>query len=256
MIKIQPTALFQISSENEHNEARRTIGILLGSRESLLVTDSYSIPFAEEKDARFCYADVSYAKKMFDLKKKVDENIEVVGWYSTADSVRQTDAFVHSVLSSLIEDGFLLLVDVDGVADDKPIRAFTYQNTQNKTAFVLEAVAVETTAPEEIGIEQLLRLVGKDTQTETLQKNVEEGNEAVLAFDKKLQKLSKYLNDVAVGALLLDPAILEKAVFVVERLAVMRDVEQFVRDKELEASLAIVASKMARLTALLLENNK
>merc|ERR1712035_59227 len=92
---VHPLVLFAALDHFKRINAKRVIGILLGTKEKRTFTDpmtkstisytethlsnSFAIPFEEEKDLWFY--DTSYFQKFLEMQYKVNNNEKLLGWY-------------------------------------------------------------------------------------------------------------------------------------------------------------------------------
>jgi 26S proteasome regulatory subunit N8 len=82
------------------------IGILLGTvskrRGEIDVTNSFALPFDEDaRDPSVFFADENFAIDMDRMFRKVSGGEKIVGWYSTAKTLRQNDSSIHGQLAKV-----------------------------------------------------------------------------------------------------------------------------------------------------------
>ena len=75
--------------------SRRVVGILLGSVSHGVVdcTNSFAVPFEEDKNEGVWFLDSNYLENMFAMFKKVAAKEAIVGFYSTGPKVRMIILF-------------------------------------------------------------------------------------------------------------------------------------------------------------------
>jgi len=117
MYRVHPVVVFSILDHYKRRSAeqKRVVGSLLGSVNEatgiVTIASSFPVPHVENEDQ--VVLDLEYHKQMMDLHKKVNSSLQVVGWYSTGDTISYVSSLMHEVYQSQIKEPLLLTVDVN-----------------------------------------------------------------------------------------------------------------------------------------------
>lgn len=107
----------------------RVIGTLLGSVGPDGVVDvrnSYAVPHNEQGGQ--VYVDVEFHRAMVELHQKVNPKEQIVGWYSTGDSVVPTDALIHEFYAHECVNPVHVTLDTTFADRSKLMRAWVGQS--------------------------------------------------------------------------------------------------------------------------------
>ena len=192
---------------------RRVVGVLLGEVSSKGVVDvqnCFALPFEEDpKDATIWYLDHSYLEVMYGMFKKINAREQVIGWYSTGPTIRESDLDIHRLLSGFahVACPTFLICDVTPNETGLPVRAFAAvddvreDGTQaGRKIFMNVQTSVSASEAEEIGVEHLLRDV-KDASISTLAEDVVGKVQALKGLGTRLAEIKAYMDLVVDGKL-------------------------------------------------------
>eukprot|EP00672_Neobodo_designis_P025107 CAMPEP_0174851518 /NCGR_PEP_ID=MMETSP1114-20130205/23233_1 /TAXON_ID=312471 /ORGANISM="Neobodo designis, Strain CCAP 1951/1" /LENGTH=357 /DNA_ID=CAMNT_0016086059 /DNA_START=124 /DNA_END=1197 /DNA_ORIENTATION=+ len=200
--------------------SKRVVGLLLGNvvkgadgEPRLDINSCFAVPFDESrKEPAVWFLDVNYAEEMWQMHKKVQPRIKVVGWYSSGPDIGVNDVDVHLLVAErFCPNPIYCIVNADPAKKGAPVAAYMASESRGSN------VAVEfrnvhtnlgTVEAEEIGIEHLLRDL-TDSTVSTLSTKVEDRHVALLQLETMLGTIETYLNDVANDRLPVNPEILE-----------------------------------------------
>eukprot|EP01054_Gregarina_sp_Poly1_P001210 Gregarina_sp_Poly_1__1209@NODE_1298_length_4457_cov_159_361048_g878_i0_p2_GENE_NODE_1298_length_4457_cov_159_361048_g878_i0NODE_1298_length_4457_cov_159_361048_g878_i0_p2_ORF_typecomplete_len341_score49_67JAB/PF01398_21/1_6e28MitMem_reg/PF13012_6/6e19_NODE_1298_length_4457_cov_159_361048_g878_i01821204 len=207
---IHPTVLLSITdhyTRAAQGTSRRVVGVLLGETQSdgLHVTNTFGVPFEEDtKDPSVWYVDHSYLEKMFHMFKKINVRERLLGWYSTAASIKSSDLEIHELIRNYCQHPLYLLVNVHSQDTSKlPIQTYyafeqPSADDKNRSTFVQMTCSIGATEAEDVGVEHLLKDLQTAT-TSTLSSSIQDKISALKQLAEKLMEISVYLQEVADG---------------------------------------------------------
>jgi 26S proteasome regulatory subunit N8 len=200
--------------------SKRVVGLLLGNvvkgaegEPRLDINSCFAVPFDESrKEPAVWFLDVNYAEEMWQMHKKVQPRIKVVGWYSSGPDIAVNDVDVHLLVAErFCPNPIYCIVNADPAKKGAPVTAYMATESRgNNVAVEFRNVHTNlgTVEAEEIGIEHLLRDL-TDSTVSSLSTKVEDRHIALLQLETMLGTIETYLNDVANDRLPVNPEILE-----------------------------------------------
>lgn len=98
LVTVHPAALFSILDHflRRSDSQERVIGTLLGTRTDGEVEIRSAFPVLHSESDEQVAVDMDYHTQMFDMHQKVTPNEQIVGWYSTGDSLNTFSALIHN----------------------------------------------------------------------------------------------------------------------------------------------------------------
>jgi len=207
-VVVHPTVLFSIvdAYERRPEDARRTIGTLLGSVEKggyhVEVTNCFAVPHNESQDE--VAVDMEFAKNMFDLHRKVQPNEVIVGWYATGPDVTEHSVLIHEYYSREAKNPIHLTLDTTLRGNTMGLKAFqsTALGVQGQTVGTLFSplkVVVRSDATEKVGLSLLGKTMTAPKKPITLPQNLDQIDEAAGKMEQQLTKVLSYVEDVLAG---------------------------------------------------------
>jgi len=208
LVKVHPVVLFGIvdSFERRNEDARRVIGTLLGTNDKgiIEVTNCFTVPHTEWKDE--VAVDTEFAKKMYELHKKVNVNEQIVGWYSTGSEVTEHSLLIHEFYSKDCKDPIHLTLDTTLKLAKMALKTFiSYQmGIMNKTSGTLfvpipnEILAYE---PERVGVDLIQKCKTNVKRSVTMDSDLNQITNACARLQDMLTNVGQYVDDVLSGRL-------------------------------------------------------
>lgn len=189
----------------------RVVGALLGTRtgSTVDITNSFAVPFEEDPtNPDVWFLDHTYLSTMLWLFKRINNNDELVGFYSSGPKVRESDLKIANVLRGLCEhEPVFVVIDVRPGISELPTTAYESvkeveaEGKEIKRVFQHLACRIEADDVEEVGVEHLLRDV-RDPTSSHMSTQVLQLTSSMRSLEGKLnQEISKYLQLVASGRL-------------------------------------------------------
>lgn len=229
-VKMHPIALLSIVDHFErtvgNKQKRRAVGALLGENNKGVyeITNSFAVPFDEDPNQPGIYfIDHNYFETMYTMFKKINIKEKILGWYVTGTTFKDHDVDINEIWAQYTNFPVLTVVEVKQKREfELPTKAFySVRSVNNKGMLVrgFKSIPCHVAAyeAEEVGVEHLVREI-KDLNMDTLQMKLNNKASALMALDKKVATISKYLNDVISGKRQQDPQILFTLHEIISRL--------------------------------------
>ncbi|KAK3719876.1 hypothetical protein RRG08_040176 [Elysia crispata] len=205
--KVHPVVLFSIidAYERRNEGAKRVIGTLLGSVEKNIIeiTNCFAVPHNESDDE--VAVDIEYARNMYELHKKVNNNENIIGWFSTGLEVSVHSVLIHDYYSRETKNPIHMTVDAHVKGGKMSIKAYlsTMIGVPGKTTGTMfTPVQVEhiSYAPEQVGVETLMKgkynPLERVVQPQSDLQQVETSSEWIRGM---LAQVTQYVDDVLAG---------------------------------------------------------
>lgn len=229
-VKMHPIALLSVVDHFErtvgNKQKKRGVGALLGenNRGVLEVTNSFAVPFDEDPNQQgIFFIDHNYFETMYTMFKKINIKEKILGWYVTGTTFREHDVDLNEIWAQYTPFPVLIVVDVKQKREfELPTKAFFSVRTVNNKGVVVRGFKnipcqVSAYEAEEVGVEHLVREI-KDLNMDTLQMKLNNKAASLLALERKIATISKYLEDVLGGKRKQDPQIMMVLHEIVSRL--------------------------------------
>jgi len=206
LVKVHPVVLFGIvdSFERRNEDARRVIGTLLGSIDKgvIEVTNCFTVPHTEYKDE--VAVDTEFAKKMYELHKKVNANEQIVGWYSTGLEVTEHSLLIHEFYSRECKDPVHLLLDTTLKGAKMTLKTYiSYQmgivNKNLGTLFVPIPNEITSYDPEKVGVDLIQKCKTSKNRSVTMDSDLNQITNACARLQDMLTTVGQYVDDVLAG---------------------------------------------------------
>jgi 26S proteasome regulatory subunit N8 len=229
-VKMHPIALLGVVDHFErtvgNKQKKRAVGALLGENNKgvLEVTNSFAVPFDEDPNQPgIFFIDHNYFETMYTMFKKINIKEKILGWYITGTSFREQDVDLNEIWAQYTPNPVLIVVDVKQRREfELPTKAFYSVRSVNSKGMVVRGFknipcSVAAFEAEEVGVEHLVREI-KDLNMDTLQMKLNNKAASLLALERKVATISKYLEDVLAGRRKQDPQIMLTLHEIVSRL--------------------------------------
>ncbi|CAE1234862.1 EIF3F [Acanthosepion pharaonis] len=137
--RVHPVVLFTIidSYERRNEDAHRVIGTLLGCCEkgAVEVSNCFTVPHNESEDE--VAVDIEYARNMYELHRKVNNNEVIVGWFSSGGEISEYSVLIHEYYAREAKNPIHITVDTSLQTGSGKMGVKAYISTQmgvaNKT---------------------------------------------------------------------------------------------------------------------------
>ena len=128
MVVVHPIVLLSIVDHYYRvagGTKKRVVGALLGEVEKgvLQVTNSYALPFEEDKDIWFM--DHVYHEDMFCMFRRINAKEKIVGWYSSGPTIKKPDIEINEKFRAYNSNPVMVVTNVQ--EDDHlsiPVKAY------------------------------------------------------------------------------------------------------------------------------------
>ncbi|KAI0981626.1 hypothetical protein GJ496_001999 [Pomphorhynchus laevis] len=268
----------RVSKGTKH---RRVAGVLLGSvwqkGQVLDITNSFAVPFDEDKDVWFM--DEDYLDTMWQMFRKVNARERIVGWYHTGPKLRPSDIAITERIQKYFVNAVLVVIDTSERLSDRipivrntnrekyvgsPIEAYILTEEihsdgapATKTFDHVPAI-IEAEEAEDVGVEHLLRDINTDS-CGTLSQKVMNQVHAVRGFHQSLNLMVLYVDSVIKERLPRNQLVLQHIQNVLNSLSRLSYVEEGQQLSVLNDQMAVIYVAMLCRTIVALHdliNNK
>lgn len=219
-VKMHPIALLSVVDHFErtvgNKQKKRAVGVLLGENNKGVyeVTNSFAVPFDEDPNqSGIFFIDHNYFESMYLMFKKINIKEKILGWYVTGTTFKEHDIHLNEIWAQYTNFPVLIVVEVKQKREfELPTKAFYSVRTINNKGLVVrgfKSIPCQVSAyeAEEVGVEHLVREI-KDLNMDTLQVKLNNKVMSLLAIEKKISVINKYLEEVISGVRKSDPQIL------------------------------------------------
>lgn len=219
-VKMHPIALLSVVDHFERTVGnklkKRAVGVLLGENKRGVyeVTNSFAVPFDEDPNqSGIFFIDHNYFESMYQMFKKINIKEKVLGWYTTGSSFREHDVHMNEIWAQYTNFPVLIVVEVKQKKEfELPTKAFYSIRTINNKGLVtrgFKSIPCQVSAyeAEEVGVEHLVREI-KDLNMDTLKTKLNNKAASLLALERKIGTITKYIDDVIADRRKPDPQIL------------------------------------------------
>lgn len=207
---IHPLVLLAALDHYKRINAKRVIGILLGTKEKHTFSDSktntkitytethirnsFAIPFEEETNLWFY--DTSFFEKFLEMSYKVNNNEKLLGWYFVNNNKIRNNKMFSKERNIEISKSFLrhvenpLTLEFDIDADDIPCSIFEYK----KGEYIRTYFRIESSESEEVGVEFLMNKFAQKTDIDSQSsKNI---IKSLYKYEERLKVILKSINNM------------------------------------------------------------
>lgn len=229
-VKMHPIALLSVVDHFErtvgNKQKRRAVGALLGENNKGVyeITNAFAVPFDEDPNqSGIFFIDHNYFESMYTMFKKINIKEKVLGWYVTGTTFKDHDVDINEIWAQYSNFPVLIVVEVKQRREfELPTKAFYSVRSVNNKGMVVrgfKSIPCQVSAyeAEEVGVEHLVREI-KDLNMDTLQMKLNNKAASLLALERKIATIGKYLEDVIAGKRKQDPQILLTLHEIVSRL--------------------------------------
>jgi len=215
-VKVHPVVMLSIldSYERRNEDSQKVVGTLIGtvdSKNTVEVTDCFAVPHSISDDE--VAMDLEFGRNMFEMKRKVNQNEGIVGWYSTGRVITEQYMLIHvEYYQKQVKNPILLLIDAglsQGITDAKAYVS-TSMGVPGKTKGIifvplkLEFVAYES---ERVGVEVMQAGTRDAKRITQLQDDLQSLYENHDHLKKMLETVSDYVQKVASGQQVPNPTL-------------------------------------------------
>ncbi|XP_059157755.1 eukaryotic translation initiation factor 3 subunit F-like [Physella acuta] len=206
--KVHTVVLFSVidAYERRNEDAKRVIGTLLGVCEKgvVEVTNCFAVPHNESDDE--VAVDIEYARNMFELHKRVNNNETIVGWFSTGSEVSVHSVLIHDYYSREAKNPIHLTVDTFVRGGKMGIKAYhsTSIGVPGKTTgtmFTPVPVEIVNYEPEQVGVEVLQKGKYNSKRLVKLNSDLRQVENLSVWLKDSLVHVIQYVDDVLSGKL-------------------------------------------------------
>ena len=229
-VKMHPIALLSVVDHFErtvgNKQKRRAVGALLGENNKGVyeITNAFAVPFDEDPNqSGIFFIDHNYFESMYDMFKKINIKEKILGWYVTGTTFKDHDVDINEIFAQYSNFPVLIVVEVKQRREfELPTKAFYSVRSVNNKGMVVrgfKSIPCQVSAyeAEEVGVEHLVREI-KDLNMHTLQMKLNNKAASLLALERKITTIGKYLEDVISGKRKQDAQILLTLHEIVSRL--------------------------------------
>lgn len=192
-------------------------GVLLGiikRNGTVEVTNSFAVPFDEDKKSGVHFMDHSFAEQMYGMFKRVSAKEVIVGWYHSGGELYGNDIEIHQAFRKYTDNPVLLIVNVSHMSNELPVKAYLSKKTigihsveEVDTFFNLDVTLVAS-GPEEVGVEHVLRDVQDQEHVPTLNEELRQKKIGLEVLRNRMAEIREYLVNVREGNMPLNQDIL------------------------------------------------
>ncbi|KAH3756324.1 Mov34/MPN/PAD-1 family protein [Pelomyxa schiedti] len=258
-VSLHPLVLLTISDHFTRASltgARRIVGAILGTQKGreVEVYNCFEL-IAAITDQNITSIDIDFLKKKLDQFKKVYDNYDFLGWYTTGSSPLPSDVEIHKQLLSVNENPLLLMLDTAAAAatTTKDLPLFLYESEvhlvdkQPKMVFAPAQYRISTAEAERIGVDHVAHVSKSGTSGSQLTPHLRGMGGAIKMLNLRVKALLRYIDATIAGSVPVDHDVLRQISSLCHMLPTM-DSLQFSTEFMEECNDAMLVTYLAVMT--------
>jgi len=226
--------------------APRVFGILIGAQSGrhIEIANSFEVKVVPEGSgapAGSVGPDIAYVRTRLEQYKKTFKDYDMLGWYSTADSLQPGDLEIHQGLSEVSDNPLYLTLDplqaLAGTARELPISIYESEvhvvDDKPQTQFAVVPYKIDSIESERIAVDHIAHILptGGSSSGSAFTQHVGTQYTAVSMLTERVDVITRYLSAVSAGQVPADHELLRHIKSLCERLPAL-DTEAF-RDESM-----------------------
>lgn len=231
------------------------IGALYGTQEGRRVEIRTSFEFVYELEKNGAITiDHEYVQRKMEQYAQVFKNYEILGWYSTGESINSTeDSPIHQQVMQYNDSPLFLLCGTKFKnAKDIPLYIYESKVTMNKDneqvlSWAEITYKIETEESERISVDFVNRMEKSSTETSALVPHFATLSNAVDMLNNRIQILIQYLQDVQSGKIPVNHKLMRQVNSLIHRLPAV-DSPKFINEYINELNETLMITYMATMT--------
>ncbi|GAX82869.1 hypothetical protein CEUSTIGMA_g10295.t1 [Chlamydomonas eustigma] len=234
--KLHPLVLINISDHHTRTKANSTslsdvkvMGCLLGTQNGRTIDISNSFEMKFEHVSGGILIDNAFLLKKQDQYKQVFSKLDLVGWYTTGETIGDNEMIVNKKIMEMNESPVLLLLNprIDNLRKDLPVTLYETEVHASEGSptqiFVRASHSIETSDAERIGVDQVAKILpsGKATGSEQLTAHLVGMHTAIKMLSARVKMIQQLVVKMKSGELPCHHELLRKISSLVHSLPAM-----------------------------------
>jgi len=261
-VYLHPLVIINISDHYTRAKVQRTpkdktvprvIGALYGTQEGRRVEIRTSFEFIyEPAENNNVTIDSEYVQRKIEQYAQVFPNYEVLGWYSTGDSILAEDTNIHQQVMAFNDSPLFLLCGVN-FKNAKDIPLYIYESKvvskDNEQTLTWAEITykIETEESERISVDFVNRMEKSSTDVSALVPHFATLSNAVEMLNNRIQILIQYLEHVKAGKIPVNHKLMRQINSLIHRLPAV-DSPKFTNEYINELNETLMIAYMAVMT--------
>jgi COP9 signalosome complex subunit 6 len=263
-IKLHPLVLINISDHftrakvqqtDNTNKQPRVIGALYGTQEgrTVEIRTSFELIYSHDESGKIIL-DTEYVTRKKTQYEQVFPKYEVLGWYSTSDTILPGDDLIHAQIMEFNDSPLFLTLSTNFSSKMKELPLTLYESSvqlvddTKHIQFTKIPYKIETEESERIGVDHVANLeAGAGTVTSTLVPHLASMQNAVKMLMDRVSVIIKYLELVKENKVPQDTKLLRQISSLAHRLPAV-DSPKFSSDFTNELNETLMITYLATIT--------
>jgi COP9 signalosome complex subunit 6 len=262
-VYLHPLVIINISDHYTRAKVQRTpddkkiprvIGALYGTQEGRRVEIRTSFEFIyTQEDNGTITLDKEYIQQKIEQYAQVFKNYEVLGWYSTGDTILPEDAYIHQQVMAFNDSPLFLLCGVN-LKNAKDIPLYIYESkvtiskdNESLISWAEISYKIETEESERISVDFVNRMEKASSEVSALVPHFTTLCNAVEMLNNRIQILLQYLKSVKDGKIPVNHKVMRQITSLIHRLPAV-DSPKFTNEYINELNETLMITYMAVIT--------